>query len=264
MRGMLGVVLLLVAALCHAQAAELRMPVEGEIGVDPQGKVFDLNIESILTPEVKRVVDSAVRRWTFEPVMKDGVGVHAKARMFMTLVAAPVDGGYQLRIERVHFAGERPSVTMSPPRYPRDAARAGIGADQLVAIRVGADGKVREAVVVQTSLPAVRGNEKVLGPWRRMFEQATLAAARQWTFRASDAERTDDVTLIVPVGYCPPGPSGCIIDDGWRPRSAGPLQPIPWLAQGEQQFDATGLRQGEAMALGNTLMLKTQVVGTTL
>ncbi|MDI9238326.1 hypothetical protein QLQ15_05295 [Lysobacter sp. LF1] len=263
MRGMLGVVLLLVTGLCHAQG-DLRMPVEGEIGVDPQGKVFDLNIESILTPEVKRVVDQAVRKWTFEPVMRNGVAVHAKAQMFLTLVAAPVEGGYQLRIERVHFAGDRPSETVLPPRYPRDAARAGIGADQLVAIRVDAGGKVREASVVQTSLPAMRGSEKELGKWRRLFEQATLAAARQWTFRASeDAANADDVTLIVPVGFCPPGAGNCM-DDGWRYQSAGQQQPIPWLSQSEQQFDATGLRQGEAMALDNTLTLKTPVVGKSL
>lgn len=263
MRGMLGVVLLLVAGLCHAQS-DLRMPVKGEIGVDPQGKVFDLDIQSILTPEVKRVVEQSVRKWTFEPVMKNGVAVHAKSRIYMTLVATPVEGGYQLRIERVHFAGDRPSETKSVPRYPPDAARAGIGADVLVAMRVGSDGKVREASVVQTSLPAMRGNEKELAKWRRLFEQATLAAARQWTFRASeDAANADDVTLIMPVAYCPPGVRTCG-DDGWRFQSAGPRQPIPWLAPSEQQFDATGLRQGEAMALNNTLTLKTPVAGTAL
>lgn len=264
MRGMLGVVLLLVAGLCHAQSKELRMPVAGEIGVDPQGKVFDLNIQSILTPEVKRVVEQSVRMWTFEPVMKNGVGVHAKARMFMTLVAVPAEGGYQLRIERVHFAGERREMNMVPPRYPRYAAVNGVGADVLVAVRVDRDGNVRDAVAVQTALPGISGNEKGLARWRRLFEEATVEAAKRWNFQA-DEDRTaaDDTTLIVPVTYCPPGARTCGAD-GWRFQSAGPRQPIPWLAQSEQQFDATGLRQGEAMALNNTLTLRTKVVDTAL
>lgn len=265
MRGMWGAVLLLLAGVCQAQSAptaELRLPVSGEIGIDPQGKVFDFTIASILTPEVKGVVERAVKQWSFEPVTKDGAAVHAKARMYLTLVATPVGEGYQLRIERLRFAADRPSTLMFPPTYPQEAARRGIGADVLVALRVGADGKVRDAVAVQTSMPDAEGGGKKLDKLRRMFEQSAVATARKWEFRPSDASQ-EDVTLIVPIAYLKPG-SMLSAMDGWRDHAAGRQNPIPWLPESEQSFDATGLKQGETLAVGDALKLRTSVVGTAL
>lgn len=268
MRRMLGAVLLSIAGLCQAQTAptnELRLPVSGEIGIDPQGRVFGLTFSTILTPEVKALVERSVRQWTFEPVVRKGAPVHAKALMHMTLLATAVDGGYRLKIERVHFSPDREAVGgMRPPRYPQHAAEAGIGAEVLVALRIGADGKVRDAIAVQSSLPGVRGNEKVLGKWRRVFEQVSLAAAKAWLFHpAEDPEAEPDTTLLVPIDFVAPG-ADRYAEGGWRPRAAGPQRAIPWLSPAEQVFDASGLRQGETMALNNTVKLATPVVGTTL
>lgn len=268
MRRMLGAVLLLIAGMCQAQPeprGELRLPVSGEIGIDPQGKVFDLSFSTILAPEVKAVVERSVRQWTFEPVVRKGAPVHAKALMHMTLLATAVDGGYQLKIERVHFSPDRQAVgRMMPPRYPHDAAQKGVGAEVLVALRIGNDGKVRDAIAVQSSLPGVKGNEKVLEKWRRLFEQASIVAAKGWLFGpGEDPGMEQDTTLIVPIDFVPTG-TDMYAEGGWRTQAAGPQRPIPWLSPAEQVFDASGLRQGETMALNNTVKLAMPVIGTTL
>lgn len=71
MKGFLFLLLAL-PGLLFAQDKELRLDVAGEIGIDPQGAVYDYNIGTILTPELKALVGKAVQQWKFEPVMCDG------------------------------------------------------------------------------------------------------------------------------------------------------------------------------------------------
>lgn len=264
MKGIWGIALWLLAAVAHAQTAELRMPVNGEIGIDPAGAVFDYRIDSELTPQVKALVERSVRQWKFEPVLRGGVATHAKARMHLTLIAHPVSTGYQLQVEQVRFSGYRASIKMTPPRYPVEAARGGVGGSVLVAVRVNAEGRVVDASAVQTSWPYSKVNEAGRRYWGKLLEKASLEAARRWTFEPVDPalHETGDATLVVPVNFwvgeaTPP-------DAGWRRESAGPSMPIPWLAPEQQDFDASGLKQGEVLALDYSVKLKTSVVGTAL
>lgn len=265
MRRMLGWGLLLVMGWSQAQTTELRMPVKGEIGIDPQGNVFDYTISTLLTPEVKQVVDRSVRQWKFEPVIRDGKPGYAKSRMDLTLIAHKVDAGYQLQVEHVRFTGSRESVSMVPPRYPSEAIRQRISADVLLAIRIDRDGKVQDAMAVQSALPNTKGSERVLNRWRKLFEDASVEVAKRWRFKPADSslEEENETTVIVPVDFRMEDMAG-YPPAGWRYESAGPARPIPWLEPGQQTFDATGLKDGEVLALDFSIKLKTNVVGIML
>lgn len=263
MKGIWGIALWLLAVVAHAQTAELRMPVKGEIGIDPGGAVFDYRLDTELAPAVAALVERSVRQWKFEPVSRGGVAIHAKARMQLTLVAHKVADGFQLKVEEVHFTGYRKTALMNPPRYPAEAARAGVSGDVLVAVRVDARGKVVDAAPVQSSWPYKKFSESSMRYWGKVLEKASVDAARRWTFEPADATQPEsaDTTLVVPVSFRVNAPRAT---EGWRQETAGPAKPIPWLAAAQQTFDATGLKQGEAMALDYSVKLKTSVVGTAL
>ncbi|WDS35424.1 energy transducer TonB [Pseudoxanthomonas sp.] len=262
MSKVLGMLLLLVGLVPLAHAADLQMQVVGEVGIDPDGKVFATDIKTIVTPQVKDLIEKTVRDWQFEPVLVDGKPGHVKANMNLTLLAKKSDGGYQLQVERARFYSARATTRMTPPRYPPEPARAGIGANVLVAVRVDAQGKVIDAVAVETSLPYRNVNAKVARSWGKYFEKATIQAARDWEFAPARVEFGDvaDATLIVPVTYR----IGEMPSDGWQNNSEGERRQIPWLATESQQFDPAGLKQGESLALNQRVKLRTQVEGITL
>lgn len=264
MKGLFGLALWVLALGAGAQDAGLRLPVNGEIGVDPTGAVFDYRIETELTPAVKALVERSVRQWKFEPVMRDGKATHAKARIHLTLVAREMAEGFQLQVEHVRFSGYRDAISMKPPRYPKQAAINGVGGDVLVAVRVDAAGKVIDAVAVQTSWPYKKVAAKAAEKWGALLETASVEAARAWTFEPADTalHEEGDSTLIVPISYRmnvdrPPR-------EGWHYESAGPARPIPWLEPDRQVFDASGLKDGETLALDRAVKLKTPVIGSLL
>lgn len=245
-----------------AQDKELRLDVAGEIAIDHQGAVYDYKINTILTPELKDLVANAVRQWKFEPVTRDGKPVYAKSGMHLTLAALPVADGYQMRVENVRFLGNRQSQTMVPPRYPMNAMKADVGAMVLVAMRVGANGEVLDAAVAQTRLLGMEGSEKAANKWRKLFEEASIDAARHWKFQPADLASGDspETTLIVPVTY---QLEGMAVSQGWR-EGPSAAKPIPWLPAEKQKYDASGLKQGESIVLDNPVRITTSVVGTTL
>lgn len=265
MRKALGVFLLLVLGVFQAQAADLQMDVSGEIGIDGQGKVFDYDIKTIVTPEVRLLIDNAVRSWQFEPVIREGKPGYAKANMKLTLLAKKVDAGYQLQVERVRFYGNRAALSMMPPRYPMESARAGIMGNVLLALRIDAAGKVLDAIAVQTSLPYRNVKSQQIERFGKPFEKASIEAAKKWTFQPANLEWGDDseTTLVIPVDFTL-GDAPSQARDGWHVEPNSVMRPIPWLATDQQKFDATGLKQGESLALDSPIKLKTDVIGRSL
>lgn len=261
----MGMVLFgLLALLGSAHAADLRLQVVGDLVIDPQGHVSDYVVKTIVTPEVKAVLDRSVRGWTFEPSVRDGKAVYVRSRLHLDLVALKSDAGYQLRVEQIRFTGARDTRSMLPPRYPKEAARAGIGGDVLVAVRVNGEGTVIDAVPVQTSLPYINVSERDVARWGRFFEKSAVTAAKAWVFQPADLRVEDaETTIIVPVSYRM-GDAPLATGEGWRRDSVTPAQRIPWLNESQQQFDPTGLKEGESLAVGQQPKLTTHVVGATL
>lgn len=262
MKNWLFLLLALSGLLMAQERQELRLDVAGEIGIDQEGAVYDYSISSIVTPELKALIDKAVRQWKFEPVVRNGEPVYAKTGMRMILAALPVATGYQLRIENLRFLGTRRALRTEPPKYPMDAVRRGVGATVLVAVRVGADGKVLDAAAAQSRLYGSAGNEKNESRFTALFEKASVDAAKRWAYQTADiaAGEAPETTLIVPIEY---RLDGMAVSEGWR-EGASTAKPIPWLRSDQQRYDARGLKQGESIALGEPIRMKTDVVGSTL
>lgn len=259
MKRILILICLLLPALSLAQDRKpLQLDVSGEIAIDHQGAVYDYKIHTLLAPEVKKIVEDSVRHWRFEPVLRDGKPVYAKSGIHLTLSALPVETGYRLRIDKVRFVGHRAATKMVPPEYPMDAKRAAIGARILVAVRIDAQGKVLDAVAVQSVVTNTRRPNRSAD----QFEKASVAAMKQWLFQPANIEAGDsaETTLIVPIEYSVDWRTA----GSWRDSNPGQSRPIPWLPADKQEFDAAGLKSGQSLALDNPLRPKEAIEGKTL
>lgn len=242
----------LLSLAAPVRAGDVLIDVKGEIGIDPQGNVYAVDVKTVVHPQVAEMVRKSAMQWKFSPIIRNGKAVYAKTNMSLTLAAKKVDAGYQLQVENARFLGpRRQAVSMEPPRYPLDAVRAGIGGNVLIAVRVDAEGKVIDAAMVQYSLPYRNLGDKAAERWGKVFGGASIEAVKRFRYMpANPAEGEEpEATIIVPMdfrlGDTPPQPVA-----GWHDEGASKRMPIPWLQAQQQSFDATGLRQGESLSLG--------------
>jgi hypothetical protein len=261
------VLLLPMLACAQDDRKPLQLDVAGEVAINTDGTVYQHNIATIVTPEIKAVLDKAIAGWRFEPVVRNGRAVPAKSSVYLTLSALPVDTGYRLRIDRVRFGGNRSMIrgTMGFA-YPRDAIRAKASAELQLAVRIDAEGKVLDVAAIRSRLLNLRGREKDLERVRRSFEQAAVAAMRKARYAPADvANGEGEVTVITSLMYCVEVDCQSLVRPGWRVAD-GPdaSRPIPWLPAERQQFDADGLRDGQSIALDAGIKLKEDVAGTSL
>lgn len=259
-----------------AQAAEtaptLEMSAEGVVQIGVDGKVTDYRLESKLSPNVAALVDKAVRAWEFEPIVIDGSPVVAKTAMHLSLIAEPAGAKdhYRLRVTNVHFGAPRQRRdTVKPPHYPIEAVQAHLGAKVLLAVRLDDSGKVVDAKPYQTSLDLRANSEFQAEKWRRVFESASLEAARNWHYDLSETINGKAVATkaLVPIvfnvreaGTPPPAPGT------WKAYVPGPVHDVPWLDHHDvaDQHELDALADGEGLALESRFRLRDDVVGKTL
>jgi hypothetical protein len=256
--------LLSILGVCTAQAQDMRLQVKGDLLIDTDGRVADYTVEDKISEPMRVLLDKSVRSWAFEPTLRDGQAVRVRTQLHLTLAARKRDSGdYLLQVEQIRFTGMRKAIKQTPPRYPSEAARANISGDLLMAVRINAEGKVVDVAPVQASLPYRKVQEKDVAYWGKMFERSAREAMRDWRYEPADPQSGEtDTTLIVPIGYRVGDLE--LAGDGWRRDSAGPAQRIPWLSESDQQFDPSGLKEGENIALGAQPVFKTPVLGTVL
>jgi hypothetical protein len=252
-------------------APVLEMSADGEVQIATDGSVSDYRLRSQLAPAVADLVDKNVRGWTFEPVIVDGVAVVAKTAMHLGLKAEPADGkdNYRMRIIEVRFGEPQRSAKMRPPHYPEEAIHARLGAKVLLAIRLDANGQVLDAQAYQTSLDALARSESEAERWRRVFERASLAAAKDWRYDMSETVNGKPIgtNAIVPVVFglhelgtpLPPA-------DKWKAYIPGPVHPVPWMNQHPlvDNRDLSKLPEDQAVSLDSHFHLKDDVVGKIL
>jgi len=239
--------------------AELSMLIKGEISVDEEGRVdaYTLEDPEELPPGVVAFVGNNIDTWAFEPQKLDGRPVVVRNSMRIFVVAKPEEaGGYQIRLQSVSFRPlsnkegyELARQSMTPPRYPVDAARSGVGGSVYLVLRVGRDGKVHDAIVEQVNLRAV-ASEGVMDRMRRMFADASLSAARRWTFTPptqGDEAALEYWSIRTPInfhlGHDEPAYGQ------WQAYIPGPRQSVPWV-----DSDLTRISP-EALAGGSTDVL---------
>ncbi len=231
------------------------MRIDGDLTIDPQGKVLDYRITTPLRGQINGLLDKAVRHWTFQPVLVDGQPVTARTGMRITLGAREVESGYAVAIDNVTFHNKEESATgekgiseetpevsvkarsLVPPKYPSGLMRSQVSGGVMLMVRVTPSGDVADLAVVQSAVYNVKGQSKTLAMAREKFEDSVLAVARRWKFDVTaklpnpDAEA---LTLAIPVQFVafdtPADPIGT-----WRVEQRGPLSIAPWLVSSQAQ-----------------------------
>ena len=219
----------------------LTLRLNGQLTIDPEGRVKSYKISSDLPPGVKGIVERAVINWTFAPILMGGKPITAQSPMSITLAATETDRGYLVRVDNVVFrpntkedyeqalaakkqaselgmvietAGEPLQATqpviisskrLAPPSYPKGMAQNGVEGIVLLVLRLNPDGTVAEAIASQSSILNVKGRTQVLDRARQMLERNALAVARGWTFNVEAANpallTAEDLTVRTPVEY---------------------------------------------------------------
>lgn len=243
----------------------LTMRVDGELSIDPEGRVMDYRITTKLDPQVEKLVGRAVPAWRFKPILVDGKPAIATSPMRITLLAEEMAQGYRVTVDNVVFqpntkeqyeaeqasqkahprmsvAGEAPaplvwitSKRLQPPKYPSELQRVGVEGIVLLNLRLNPDGTVAEVFAAQSSLLNVRGGSTLLDRARTMLERNASAAAKRWTFdvatESAEPLSAESLTVRVPVDYmlALPGAAPDPVAGTWRHEFRGPNLTAPWL-----------------------------------
>jgi len=269
MRTLAGFVLAVVA--CVVQAAtppsrEFTLSLGGDLVIDEQGAVKRYQLDDGLAPVLAGLVQRNVESWRFEPVVVDGRPVVARTRMRLALLARDRgDGDYVLKVESVGFGERKPRPGQAPPRYPKDALRAGVEARVILTLRVDAEGNVVDALPYQTSL-SKKGHEARL---RKLFEDVSLEAVRGWKYQPGEEVGGVPVAgvVLVPLEYTlAQGRTKQELERSqkrWRSYLPGPVTPAPWADAQALAATGAGVTE-EAVALHSHFRLRSDVIGKAL
>ncbi|CTP83038.1 protein tonB [Xanthomonas translucens pv. arrhenatheri] len=269
-----GLLLALLAATAFATGSgpgavrkqvESSLLVTGKIDIEPDGMVSALAIDHAdkLPEGVLGFVRASVQRWTFEPALRDGKPVPARAPMTLRIVAKRQEGDrYQVEIRHASFAAYDPkdpravtSIRTPPPAYPEAAYRAGASGSAYLVLKVARDGSVADAAVEQVNLRIV-ASESEMQKLREIFARSALAAARKWRFRPPSEGK--DVSapywaVRVPVNYSlrdQPNQGMNSSYGHWISYVPGPRARAPW----DTGEDASGFSP-DALSAGGVYMV---------
>lgn len=268
MRSRAWVVMLLVSfcsgvalASGNADHAEASMQLSGTIDIDASGAVtgYSIHRRRDVDSAVIHLIDRAVPKWRFEPLPS---GAAAPATPVQLLIVAKQISGnqYAMRIQSANIghpvtdtSAELAPVSMKPPAYPAAAWRDAIEGTVYVVVRIDHAGHVTDAMAEQVNVGRMP-SEPEMARARKLLGDATLLAAKAWTFRppTTGASASDAYWLgAVPVTY--------ELSAGGRPSYAqwhdyipGPKQPIPWASLRGKDEDAS---HADALAAGAFSMI---------
>lgn len=259
------------AIAAPAKSASYEMVADGEVRIDPEGRVSDYSVSSELAPEIAALVDRSVRRWRFEPILQDGRPVIAKTALRIRLLARRSkddSDDFTVSIASVEFGAPRRSSAGEPPRYPRLAANARLGAKVLLLLRIDETGKVVEAHPYQTSLGARTRSENDAESWRELFERASITAAKTWKYDLTEsvAGRRIGTYALLPIVFRISSAAGGAKEGDWVGYVPGPVHELPEELRHEIEANdrASRLADGEAAALNSRFRLIDDVVGKIL
>lgn len=253
--------------------AELSMVLTGTLDVAADGSVSRVVLDqrAALSPAMASFVDDTINGWRFEPTLRDGQAVVMHAPLRVRLLGKPSsDGSMQVRMTSVDFSEYSPDATdgvtigrMVPPRYPVAAFRAGAQGDVLLLVKVGRDGNVADVIAEQVNLGVVAPG-RTMDQLRDLFSQASVSAARKWTFTppttGPDKDRAD-WTVRVPVLFAIGGRSKSSAEayGVWKAFIPGPRQSAPWhqrdaAQQGSDLLPAGGVYMVDSANRGLRLL----------
>ncbi|WP_017461588.1 energy transducer TonB [Dyella ginsengisoli] len=243
---MFAALLALTAAAAYAgptKNLESSAVVDGTIVLAKDGSVQLATVEH---PEkygqpIADLVRKVALTWHFDPVLRDGQPVLAKASMHVRVILTKnADGNFTARIKGATFGGsneDTPDNLYSAnqktiaPHYPMAAIKARVQGSVYLALHIDREGHVTDAVAEQVNLENT-GPDGVLRKYRKLMAQASLDAARRWTYRVPTTGRLasqDSWTVHVPIVYTLNESGAPRVDRVWRTYVPGPYTPAPWV-----------------------------------
>ena len=268
-----------------------EMRVEGRVVIAADGSVKDVVLETSLAPEIDAAVQARIRSWRFVPVVVAGAASQAEARMTLSLVASQAAGGnFLIKVDSAQFedpaeheahkrgkwTSDRPTARigldekLSSPIYPEDLLKLGVDGRVLVGMRLNADGRVAEAVILETMLVDARGRDRAVAAALNQLERSVLARARTWRFTVTTkgTPTPEDLTVVVPVHYIMrDGMAGDADPAGvWRVLLRAPKRSMPWVpaSPGRTAPGLADLAGGGFRPLESGIRLAQDVAGTYL
>jgi len=243
------------------EKAEMSMLVTGGIDMRPDGSVerYSLDHPDKLSQAITQMIGAQVSQWRFEPTNVDGKPVAAHTNISLRIVAKPVDEqNFNVRIQSASFSGgsgakdERISVAKKTSLAPmvRALMSAGTDAAELyLALKIGKDGQVLDAVVEQVNLYAL-GDEGWMAQARKILGKSAVYSVRQWTFAVPAHEPPEGEEYwsgTLPISFQMGDGSSPDLqeDEEWRMYIPGPCAPVPW-----RMHDKDGRCGGDAAPEG--------------
>lgn len=227
---------------------ELSMVVKGSIDIGVDGGVEGYAVEQSekLPPPVLDLINKQVPLWKFEPVQVDGKPAHARTLMSLRIVARQRDDDHaEIDIQGADFHGgnddqaTRMGIRNRTSLQPLMETMMSSGAtgDVYMALKIGPDGKVMDAIVEQVNLTAT-GTDAEMEQARKLLGDSTMKVVRKWTFSVpTSGEEAGKPywTGVLPVNFEFVGDHK-IKYGQWKAYLPGPCTPVPWPdADGETQ-----------------------------
>jgi hypothetical protein len=242
MFGALLVMVTMVAQASSRKDVESSAVVSGTIVLAKDGTVQTAVVDdgARYGQPIADLVRKAALQWRFEPVLRQGEPVVAKASMHVRVVLKKMpDGNYSARVKGATFGDDNSADTLRnvegnkkiPPTYPMSAVRGRVQGTVYLALRVDRSGHVVEAVAEQVNLGNI-GPDHLLKQYRATLAESALKAARQWSYAiptTGPLAKQDSWTAHVPVNYALNDMSAPRPDRTWVSYVPGPYTPAPWV-----------------------------------
>lgn len=268
-KALLGALLAIATTAVQASTAqdlESSTVIKGTIVLAKDGTVRTAVVDDAdkYGQSIANLVRKTALQWRFQPVLRDGEPVLAKASMHVRVILKKMpDGNYNARVKGATFGDNDPNDTDTlhnsgdnkriQPQYPGAAIRGRVQGTVYLALHVDRRGRVTEAVAEQVNLGNL-GPDRVLQQYREILAKAALTAARKWIYTiptTGKLAKQDSWTARVPVNFQLNALGAPEPDRTWQTYVPGPYTPAPWvdrpdmdaadaIADGAVQTDGAG------------------------
>ena len=252
-------------AIGQQKEAAVRLEVAGTLHLTADGKVTQFKPDPGVSAAVATQVATSVSRWQFAAPDAEARPIEGDTHARLTLEAVPLGQGYGLRLTEAWFGAPMLTPGAASPEYPRVLLEARAGARVLLELEMDGNGGVANAIVKEAALLTHVKDEQIRGKWRERFGQASLEAARRWTFVAGSRQGGVDRyprDVHVLVTFWPRDVRGG--DTEYR-HMGWPMATRPWSIQNQTTLPPGTVQvDPRVLPLDSTLALKEDVVGKLL
>ncbi|WP_036166376.1 hypothetical protein [Noviluteimonas dokdonensis] len=222
----------------------VTMQVNGEIEIDPQGRVTAHSIETDVLPAIREVIARAVAGWSFHPPTKDGVPAIARGRMQITLSGRGRGKDYAIRVDNVRFPDARSSQSRWQVDWPNTGwYREPLGAAMLTAdIRIAPDGRVLDFFTTQCVVFARKpgtSDAKVCRALESFVARRSGGIKMVHRPGSGEAPSSEPITGTLPIHFQVEKATFDHVPGRWRVEWRTPYRRAPWLEKDAPRIGAS-------------------------